>query len=108
MWMCASCRRPVVDQGIMADPKMRESIADTMQGLSSAMSWSSAAHSSVYTRGYRWLVSPSLSTDGCQIDLRCLLGCPMFFWSNPQDHVAHTGSSEGNPDRGMAMKSHAE
>lgn len=41
---CTSCRRPVVDQGILADPKMRESRADTMQGLSSAMSWSSAAH----------------------------------------------------------------
>lgn len=63
----------------MADPKMRESIADTMQGLSSAMSWSSAAHSSIYTRGNRWLVLPSLSMDGCQIDLRCALVGLMLF-----------------------------
>lgn len=75
MWMCTSCRRP----GNMTDPKMRDSRADTMQGLSSAMSWSSAAHSAVYTRGDKSLVLPSLLTDGYQTDLRCVLVCPMVF-----------------------------
>lgn len=93
--------RPVVGQGILADPKMRESKADTEQGLSSAMDCSSAAHSRAFThvemsRSYH---RPSVSTNGHQIDLHCTLLCPIIFVKHTGPWSAHRLVYDGNPSK---------
>lgn len=55
------------DRGILADPKMHESRAHAKQGLSGALSWSSAQGSS-YRLGIKSIVLPSVSTDDYQAD----------------------------------------